>query len=97
MISGYSTSKHLLDERADRLIQIATTTGFGELKYKKKLPNNLIAGFTNTGVMCVIDHTDSFIITMYFANLEKTAAIFKGNIPKDLLKQIHSNMKKGYV
>lgn len=97
MICGYSTSKHLIEERSDRLLKIATTVGFGEISYKKRLEDNRHAIFTTTGIMMITDVHDTFIITMYFANLEKVAAIFKGETPKDLLKQIHRNMKKGYV
>ena len=97
MICGYSTSKHLIEERSDRLLKIATTVGFGEISYKKKIEEGRHAVFTTTGVMMITDVHDSFIITMYFANLEKVAAIFKGETPKDLLMQIHKNMKKGYV
>ena len=67
MIRGYSTSKHLLEERGDRLMKIATTVGFGEISYKKKMNNGLHAVFTTTGIMMVTDPHDTFIITMYFA------------------------------
>lgn len=97
MICGYSTSKHLIEDRSDRLMKIATTVGFGEISYKKRMNNGLHAVFTTTGIMMITDPHDTFIITMYFANIEKVAAIFKGKTPKDLISQIHKNMKKGYV
>lgn len=97
MIAGYSTSKHLLEDRADRLMFIATTVGFGEITYKKPMEGNRWAVFTSTGIMLVTDKNDSYIITMYFANIEKVYALWDGEVPKDLKEVILRNRRKGYV
>lgn len=98
MIAGYATSRHLLEDRNDRLLHIATTTGFGEIMYKCPINNGEgWAVFTTTGVMMVTDIHDTFIITMYFADISKTNALFHGKIPEDLLKILKANKKKGYI
>lgn len=97
MIAGYSTSKHLLEDRIDRLMFIASTVGFGEITYKRPMDNNCWAVFTSTGIMLVTDKNDSYIITMYFANIEKVYALWNGKVPKDLKEIILKNKKKGYV
>lgn len=98
MIAGYATSKHLLEDRADRLMSIATTVGFGEIIYKRKLEHKSAwAVFTNTGVMLITDIHDSFIVTMYLPAVKQVTAIFNGNIPQDLYKILRKNEKMGYV
>ena len=96
MIAGYATSKHLLEDRSDRLISIATTVGFGKIIYKRKLEaESAWAVFTDTGVMLVTDTHDSFIITMYLVSIKQAFAIFHGEIPVDLFEVIKRNQKKG--
>ena len=98
MIAGYSTSKHLLEERSDRLMRIATTVGFGEIAYKKPLQKaDGWAVLTTTGVLLVTDRHDSFIVTMYLISIEQLLAIFEGEVPSELKKVVKENMKKGYV
>lgn len=98
MIAGYATSRHLLEDRADRLISIATTVGFGEITYKRKLTKGIgWAVFTDTGVMLVTDIHDSFIVTMYLVSIKQATAIFQGEIPVDLFDAIKRNQKKGYI
>ena len=98
MIAGYSTSKHLLEERSDRLMRIATTVGFGEIAYKKPLQKaDGWAVLTTTGVLLVTDRHDSFIVTMYLISNEQLLAIFEGEVPSELKKVVKENMKKGYV
>lgn len=98
MIAGYSTSKHLLDDRFDRVMHIATTVGFGEIAYKKPLQKaDGWAVITTTGVLLVTDRHDSFIVTMYLVDMEQLVAIFEGNPPKEIKKIVKENMKKGYV
>ena len=96
MIAGYATSKHLLEDRSDRLISIATTVGFGEIIHKRKLEaESAWAVFTDTGVMLVTDIHDSFIVTMYLVSIKQASAIFHGEIPGDLFEVIKRNQKKG--
>ena len=96
MIAGYATSKHLLEDRSDRLINIATTVGFGKITYKQKLEKGIgWAVFTDTGVMLVTDVHDSFIVTMYLVSIKQASAIFHGEIPSDLFEVIKRNQKKG--
>lgn len=96
MIAGYATSKHLLEDRSDRLISIATTVGFGEITYKRKLAKGIgWAVFTDTGVMLVTDIHDSFIVTMYLVSMKQASSIFNGEIPVDLFEIIKRNQKKG--
>ena len=96
MIVGYSTSKHLVEDRMDRLISIANTVGFGEITYKRKLEKGTgWAVFTDTGVMLVTDVHDSFIITMYLVSIKQASAIFHGEIPVDLFEVIKRNQKRG--
>ena len=98
MIAGYSTSKHLLDDRFDRVMHIATTVGFGEIAYKKPLQKaDGWAVLTTTGVLLVTDKHDSFIITMYLVTITQLLAIFKGDVPCELKKVVKENMRKGYV
>lgn len=98
MIAGYATSRHLLVDRADRLLNIATTVGFGEIIYKQKLEDQSAwAVFTNTGVMLITDIHDSFIVTMYLPTVKQVIAIFNGYVPSDLYKVLVKNEKMGYV
>lgn len=98
MISGYKVSKHLIDDRMGRLEKIASTTGFGEIEYKLELKeNDCIGAITSTGVFCVIDPTDSIIITMYLLNVSKAKALFGDHIPDKLYHTLMKNLQKGYT
>lgn len=94
-------SKHMLTERADRYVLIATKVGFGEVviktDYRTSDGRNTIMELTSTGVVFV-RALDGTIITMYCTTLAYAKCYFtKGDqLPKEVYAAIVRNEKKGY-
>lgn len=93
-------SKHLVQDREERYITIATKVGFGTVQYSINRTSSdgreIIMELTTTGVV-LVRALDKTIITMYCA----TISIAKGyfgieKLPRDLLCAILSNQKRGY-
>lgn len=104
MLTGYTISRHLLEERSDRVAYIGMTMGFGEIQYKFHSANKLgkrIEAITTTGVIVVLSNDEKAIITMFPATIDKAAAMFKDagedKIPYNLYCTIKKNQLKGYL
>ena len=99
MLTGYTISRHLLEERSDRVAAIGRTIGFGEIEYKFQSANNhgdRIEAITSTGIIVVLAVNEKLIITMYPATLDKVCALFKKkgeNVPQNLKNTIKRNQK----
>lgn len=95
-------SRHMLEDRADRYVTIATKVGFGEVVYTSTCSNlgehwkNRKLELTSTGV-CIVKGMDNTIVTMYCAKLSVVKAWFtKEKLPKELFNIIRRNEKMGY-
>ena len=104
MLTGYTISRHLLEERGDRIAYIGMTMGFGEIQYKFRSANKMgdrIEAITNTGVIVVLSVNEKLIITMFPATIDKAAALFReageDKIPYSLYNTIKKNQLKGYL
>ena len=93
MLEGYTMSRHLKEDRLDRLVAIATTIGFGNV-IKEAEHNEATAMLTDTGVIYIVDKAQKFVITVYVATIEEMVAMYEGqNIPPFLWKKIKKNSK----
>jgi hypothetical protein len=93
-------SQHMLTDRVDRYVMIATKVGFGEVLYstaQKGRPNGTtIAELTTTGVM-IVKTAEGTIVTMYCATLATAMHTFNlQRLPSALYKVIVRNQTKGY-
>lgn len=95
-------SKHMVEDRADRYVTIATKVGFGEVLYTSTYSDrngswkNRTVELTSTGV-CIVRAEDKTIVTMYCVTLALAKSYFKiDRMPKDLFAAIRLNERKGY-
>lgn len=93
-------SKHMLTDRADRYVLIATKVGFGEVLYTKQRVasdgREVIMELTSTGVT-IVRSLDRTIITMYCTTLAYVKIYFDiDHLPKNLLSAIMRNQRNGY-
>lgn len=93
-------SKHMLQDRTDRYVFIATKLGFGEIIFSK--PHQTSEGdgtlnITSTGVIIIKGYRNT-IITMYIGTKEQIKASY-GNtpIPSFLIHQIRRNEKRNFI
>lgn len=94
MLVGYTMSKHLKEERLDRLVAIGTTIGFGNV-IKEAVHREATAMVTDTGVVYIVNKTQKFVITAYVATVDEIIAIYNGknNIPSCLFAKVKKNSK----
>jgi hypothetical protein len=97
-----SFSKHMVEDRADRYVTIATKVGFGEVLYTSTHSDrngswkNRTVELTSTGV-CIVRAEDKTIVTMYCVTLALAKSYFKlDRMPKELFAAIRLNERKGY-
>ena len=97
-----SFSKHMIEDRADRYVTIATKVGFGEVLYTSTYSDrngswkNRTVELTSTGV-CIVRAEDKTIVTMYCVTLALAKSYFKlDRMPKELFAAIRLNERKGY-
>ena len=96
MLEIQKMTKHLTEDRIDRAVFIAMTTGVGNEVYRKYDEiRNSYSCLTDTGVV-VIKNPQDVIITMYYASVAQAFAISKGQISKTLLEVIKKNCEKHY-
>lgn len=91
-IKGKAT-KHIIEDRLDRLTLIATTIGFGQVMKEKQMEYG-IRQITDTGVLVVRSDDRQTIITLWMANMTQAKEIYGDNIPVELRRAIKSNRKK---
>ena len=95
-------SRHMIEDRTDRYITIATKVGFGTVLYTKTYDeqqaqyHNRTIELTSTGV-CIVRGQDKAIITLYCATLAVIKSIFQlQKLPAQLFAAVSTNQRKGY-
>lgn len=93
-------SKHMLQDRTDRYVFIATQLGFGEIIFSKPHQTSAGAGtfnITSTGVIMIMGYNNT-VITMYIGSAEQIRAAYgKNQIPRELVHQIRRNEKRNFI
>lgn len=70
-------SKHVINDRMDRLLYIAQYVGWGETLLEVNLEEkNHRYCLTSTGVIIVKSCTEEFMITAFVGNIEKVAMMY---------------------
>ena len=92
-------SKHLIEEREERYLRIATTIGFGTVVCSKAttLSNGRqgIIEFSSTGVVFVRG-VDKTLVTLYVTTIAMARKYLHDSIPIKLMQVIKRNQQKGY-
>lgn len=96
-------SRHIVGDRVDRYVAIATQIGFGEVKYTTEDGSSMggrkgvrIVQLTSTGVLMIKGKDDDKLITIYCATVATVKKYFGfQRIPMDIYCAIRSNMKRG--
>lgn len=93
-------SKHMLQDRTDRYVFIATQLGFGEIIFSKPYQTSAGAGtfnITSTGVIMIMGYNNT-VITMYIGSAEQIRAAYGNNqMPRELIHQIRRNEKRNFI
>lgn len=94
MDGKYTLSNHLLDDREDRAMLIATTITFGEEAFylKKKANKNRDMIITTTGVAFIVE--EQIIVTMFALSLHKLNEVFNNKAPAWLKNRVIKNSQK---
>lgn len=93
-------SKHLINDRLDRYLFIATRLGFGEIVFSKPHQTTEGAGklsITSTGVILITGYADT-LITLYIATVGQVKYYYGDTeVPKQLMKQVCQNAKHNLI
>ena len=93
-------SKHALNERADRIADIATTIGFGEIIARKLVVDErgkVMRLLTDTGVIIVTDPHEKCILTMWIADPTQVKDFYPDGVHNQaVLRLVKKYMEKGY-
>lgn len=93
-------SKHMVNDRTDRYVFIATKLGFGDVIFTTSTNTSEGAGtvnITSTGVIIVKGYKNT-IITLYIATLSQIKQYYgRTMIPMELLKQVRRNEKRNLI
>lgn len=93
-------SKHMLQDRTDRYVFIATQLGFGEIIFTKPHQTSAGAGtfnITSTGVIMIMGYNNT-VITMYIGSAEQIRAAYGNHqMPRALVHQIRRNEKRNFI
>ena len=87
-------SNHCIEERSERVYEIASTIGFGEIMQYFPGAHELKA-ITDTGVLLFMTPNKKKIITLYVMTKAKKKKLFKGEVPAQLKKTLRRYEKKG--
>ena len=82
-------SKHICRDREDRMMEILSTVGLGEIIIENTDGVNRRCG-TSTGCMLVIT-PDNMVITAYLMGFTQAYSLCNGHIPQSLYNQIEKN------
>ena len=93
-MSNLVWSRHIREERDDRMLEILLGDGLGEIQYafpdKEKQVTNYV---TSTG--CLLICQGNFVITAYLLSFKQASALFnKDRIPQAIYNQIRKNYKR---
>lgn len=87
-------SNHCIEERTERIYEIASTIGFGEIM--QYFPGaHEVKAITDTGVLLIMTPNKKKIITLYVVTMAQAKKIFKGEVPTQLKKTLRRYEKKG--
>lgn len=75
MVIDFKMSYHCSQERTDRLAFIMLHGGLGEIFCEYQESDALLYRLTTTGVLMIIDPARKVLVTAYYINMEKAAAI----------------------
>lgn len=93
-------SNHALNERADRIVYIATTIGFGEVIARKLVVDErgkVMRLLTDTGVVIVTDPREECILTMWIADPTQVKDFYPDGVRNQaVLRLVKKYMEKGY-
>lgn len=93
-IEELNWSKHICNDRTERMMEIMLKIGLGEIQYA--FPDNerkSTSYVTSTG--CLLVCQGNFVITAYLMTYQQASALFNTNrIPQALYGQIHKNYKR---
>lgn len=91
-ISTLTWSRHCLEERENRMMDILMNDGFGEVIAEFPAYNEAKYCITNTACVLVVS-PDGLVITTYLLTYKMASALFKDHIPPQLYQRIHKNYK----
>ena len=87
-------SNHCIEERTERIYEIASTIGFGEIM--QYFPGaHEVKAITTTGVLFIMTPNKKKVITLYIATMAQAKKLFKGEVPAQLKKVLRGYEKKG--
>ena len=93
-------SNHALNERADRIVYIATTIGFGEIIARKLVVDErgkAMRLLTDTGVIIVTDPHEECFLTMWIADPTQVKDFYPDGVRNQaVLRLVKKYMEKGY-
>ena len=94
-------TKHLTEDRMDRVVFIATVIGFGEIMEEFYIEDNHGKHYecvTSTGVIIIKDLSKKVIITMFVGRMAQIKRLYGDReIPRNLKAIIKRNEKKGWA
>ena len=87
-------SNHCIEERSERVYEIASTIGFGEIM--QYFPGaHEVKAITDTGVLLIMTPNKKKISTRYVVTMAQAKKVFKGEVPVQLKKALRRYEKKG--
>lgn len=87
-------SNHCIEDRNERVYEIASTVGFGEIM--GYFPGaHEVKAITTTGVLFIMTPNKKKVITLYIATMAQAKKLFKGEVPAQLKKVLKGYEKKG--
>ncbi len=94
-------SKHVMVDRADRMVYIMQTVGFGETVVFTHVHDGARECLTETGVIMVKAMHEERLITAYIPSLDKVSAMYTEmglRVPQYMIRKIGNNQKyrKGF-
>lgn len=94
-------TKHLTEDRMDRVVFIATTIGFGEIVEEFYIEDNHGKHYecvTSTGVIIIKDLSKKVVITMFVGRMAQIKRLYGDKeIPRNLKAIIKRNEKRGWA
>ena len=94
-------SKHVMVDRADRMVHIMQTIGFGEEIVFTHVHEGTRECLTETGVIMVKTMHEERLVTAYVPSLDKVVMMYKEmglRVPQYMVRKVNNNQKyrKGY-
>lgn len=96
MMNRMKMTKHAAEDRIDRLMQIATTIGFGKevLCVPSDTKPDAVECLTDTGVIIIKSADKKVMITAYVATIDRVFALYKGKAPQWMIEKVRKAQKK---